>query len=263
MTDLHLHTFFSYDGREEMENYVKAAVGAGKKRIGFSEHYDYNCFLTGDDTPLCDLDRYKAKTEELKEKYAGKIDILFGVEFGFSREAVPHYREMTEKYRFDYVINSAHVVGEKDCYYNEYCRGLTKEQAYGRYLEKVLESVAADYPYQIVGHIGYPSRYAPFGDRRMLYADHAAMFDKILKAIVARGVCLELNTSTKSETEFLPDKSIAERYIELGGREFTFGSDAHDLKRFGEKEDKVKAFLSERGMVSRYFVGGKKFTEDE
>lgn len=25
MTDLHLHTFFSYDGREEMENYVKAA----------------------------------------------------------------------------------------------------------------------------------------------------------------------------------------------------------------------------------------------
>lgn len=108
--------------------------------------------------------------------------------------------------------------------------------------------MAADYPYQIVGHIGYPSRYAPFGDRRMLYADHAAMFDKILKAIVARGVCLELNTSTKSETEFLPDKSIAERYIELGGREFTFGSDAHDLKRFGEKEDKVKAFLSERGM---------------
>ena len=60
MTDLHLHTFFSYDGREEMENYVKAAVGAGKKRIGFSEHYDYNCFLTGDGTPLCDLDRYKA-----------------------------------------------------------------------------------------------------------------------------------------------------------------------------------------------------------
>ncbi len=262
MTDLHMHTFFSHDGRESAENYVIRAIETGKKRIGFSEHYDYDCFVNGDGTSLCSLSDYRREIERLKEKYAGKIEILFGIEFGYDEKAVEHYRKLISDYNFDYVINSVHLVGKRDCYFNEYCQSRTKRQAYTMYLEKVLESVRVDYPYQIVGHIGYPVRYAPFEDKKMPYEEYADLFDEILKEIISRGVFLELNTSTKGVTEFLPDKDVVKRYIELGGKKFTYGSDAHDLKRFYEKEENVKTFLKERGMKGTYFINGKACKEE-
>ena len=256
MTDLHIHTYFSHDGREKTENYVKKAIETGKKRIGFSEHYDYDCYVNGDDTPLSDIDAYRAEIERLRKKYEGQIEILFGIEFGYDKRAVEHYRELIERYKFDYIINSVHLVGKHDCYYDEYCKDLSKREAYGLYLKKVLESVRADYPYQIIGHIGYAARYSHYEDKKMPYCEFADLFDEILKEIIRRNVFLELNTSTKSETEFLPDKDVAERYIDLGGKKFTYGSDAHDLKRFYEKEDKDKEFLRKKGMSNYFFRNG-------
>lgn len=55
--DLHIHSFFSYDGNEKTETYIKKAVERGDKIIGFSEHYDFDCRLLGVTTPLCDIEK--------------------------------------------------------------------------------------------------------------------------------------------------------------------------------------------------------------
>ena len=61
LTDLHVHSSFSYDSEEVTENYIRKAIARGDKRIGFVQHYDYDCFLTGEKTSLCDLNAYKTK----------------------------------------------------------------------------------------------------------------------------------------------------------------------------------------------------------
>ena len=75
--DLHVHTIFSYDGMEQAENYVKKAVTDGNESIGFSEHYDFDCALIGNGTPLCNIGAYYTEILRLREKYSDKIKTLF------------------------------------------------------------------------------------------------------------------------------------------------------------------------------------------
>lgn len=253
ITDLHQHSAFSYDGRQTAEDVVKKAIENGDKRVCFSEHYDYDCFLLGiTSAPLVNIDEYKAEIDRLKRKYAGVIEILFGIEFGYSAAAVEKYRELTEKYDFDYVINSVHLLYGKDCCEKEFTN-TDKAKAYVDYLKSVLESVNADYNWQIVGHLGYPCRYATYEDRELLYKDHREIIDETLKTIIRRDKYLEINTSTKDERVFSPETGIIKRYIELGGDNFTYGSDSHGLSRYREKSDKVAEFLSSVGKTAAFF----------
>ena len=115
ITDLHIHSTFSYDSKSPAEDYVIAAVARGDKMIGFSEHYDYDCKLCGkaENAPLCDLESYKNEVNRLREKYEEHIKILFGIEFGYDKRATEVYGELSEKYKFDYAINSVHYITER------------------------------------------------------------------------------------------------------------------------------------------------------
>lgn len=261
ITDLHQHTAFSYDGRQKTEDCVKAAVAAGEKRVCFSEHYDYDCVLRGINHAPCDLDAYKAEIERLRRIYSDKIEILFGVEFGYDKRAIEKYKELIDKYRFDYVINSVHLNDEQDYYDTSYCLKEPKFSAYSEYLERVLESVNADFAWQIVGHIGYPSRYATYADKKLAYADHKELFDEILTTIIRRGKYLELNSSTKTDSLFLPEREVSERYIKLGGKNFTYGSDSHRPDRRMDKSDEIYDFLHGRGLHSSYFRRGVPYAD--
>ena len=42
LTDLHVHSSFSYDCEEATENYIRKAIERGDERIGFVQHYDYD-----------------------------------------------------------------------------------------------------------------------------------------------------------------------------------------------------------------------------
>ena len=262
LVDLHIHTDFSHDGKEPMENYVKKALLLGHTAIGFSDHFDYDCYLLGKTDMIFNIGAYMDEITRLRDKYAGRIEILAGAEFGYSREAVPIYREIGRRYTFDYIINSTHVVEGEDCCFNKYCSGKSKTEAYRKYLELLKESLDADYPFEIVGHIGYPSRYAPFDDKIMTYSEFAPEFDVILKKIIEKGKYLELNTSTKSNLPFLPGEDVADAYIALGGDKFTFGSDAHEGKRYYDGAKKVEEYLFAHGEKANFFRSRHAVTVD-
>ena len=129
-----------------------------------------------------------------------------------------------------------------------YFEGKSKEYAYSRYLEQVRLSLDAPYPFDIVGHVGYVSRKAPYADRKIRYADYAALYDEILKTIIEKDKILEVNSSSRgAESEFLPDTDVLRRYFELGGRKVSFGSDAHWTERIADKADLVFRALKEIG----------------
>lgn len=260
MTDLHIHTTLSHDGRENIENYLKKAVEFGEKRIGFSEHLDANYGQTTTTLNRDIVEKVNQIVLSLREKYQDRIEILYGVEFGYTDNFVDELINVANTYPYDYIINSVHRIKKYGGFYHgTVYANLDKKQAYTAYLESILESVNAPYDYQILGHLGYAARYAPFEDKLITLKEYSSLYTEIFKTIIKRGVALELNTAVKTlPTYFLPHREVLEKYLSLGGKLLTFGSDAHDLLRFHENEDKVKETLLSYGIKETYYYKNRK-----
>lgn len=243
MIDLHIHTKFSPDGHTEMEEYVKKAIELKMPAIGFSEHVDYDYLRSPLEMETTDFDSFFKRFSELKEKYAGQIKLLLGAETGYSLPAENDIKEFLDRYPFDYDIISTHIVYDEDPWLQPYFIGKTPYEAYTRYLKCVLEAVKSPINYQTVAHFGYVLRQAPYKERELDFETYGDYLDEILSTIVKKDKALELNTKTGGLGVFQPDIKIVKRYIELGGKNFTFGSDAHELKRLAENYSVVAETL--------------------
>lgn len=255
MTDLHVHTEYSFDSDEKVENYIAAAIKRGDKYIGFADHCEHNMLEFDANFQLPDLVARAEFLDGSRSVYNG-IKILGGVEFGFSDASVPYYKRVLRSTDLDYSIMSVHTVPTRgDCYYPAFFDGLDKRAAYSLYLDEVYKSVCADIDFQIVGHIGYIARYAPYDNKLLEYSEFSYEIDKILRTIIERGLALELNASVFGlSVPFVPTVGIVERYVELGGVNFTFGSDAHKVSNYAKGEQAVREFLLSLGIehVLRY-----------
>ncbi len=107
LEDFHVHTTFC-DGNNSPEEMVLAAIEKKMTRIGFSVH-SYTSFDDGFCIPFEKLSSYKAHIRELAEKYADKIQILYGVE--------QDYYADFDTSDFDYAILSVHYIKKDGIYY--------------------------------------------------------------------------------------------------------------------------------------------------
>ena len=94
MFDLHMHTVWS-DGKNTPEEMVQEAIRKGLETVGISDH------SSGDPCgmKLEENTAYKAEIARLKEKYAGQIRVLCGLERDFLTDDFSEY---------DYTIGSVH-----------------------------------------------------------------------------------------------------------------------------------------------------------
>lgn len=259
LTDVHTHTTYSADGRSPLKDMVQQAQIQGLKYYGVSEHFDYDYNAIGlliDGQPAyIDADGYFAEGRAIQAalKNSGSATkLLLGCEFGFSEDAATaqRYAEVIKKYEPDFIVNSVHTCDGQDCYFKDYFVGKEKHSAYRAYLERVLKSLSAPYKYDIVAHIGYVSRNAPYADPKIRYAEFAELYDEIFKEIIFRGKILEVNSSARTAgSDFLPDTDALSRYFELGGRMVSFASDAHATDRIADKREAVVAELKRIGFT--------------
>lgn len=245
--DCHNHTTFSADGKQTLEELVKCAISRGVKYLAVTEHMDLG--FPNDarpaDEPIFDYlitQKYFDEIARLRKAYP-EIEIVAGVEAGFTAGDEERITAALAEFPFEYVINSVHICHGLDCYWAGYFDGYTKERAYNEYLDCVRASLDVPYGYDAVGHIGYIGRPAPYDDKRMLYSEFSEKLDDILSEIIKRGKILEINSSVGQSAAngalTIPDLSILKRYRELGGKLVNFGSDSHYTSRFNHNYDKV------------------------
>ena len=258
LTDIHTHSTFSADADSPLAEMVAAARAMGVRYFGISEHFDYDYPPAGltysDGAPAhTDEQAYFAAARAIQAQSDANFVFLAGCELGYTDDpaSLIRYMELIEKYSPDFVVNSVHTCDGADCWYGEYFSGKSKEKAYSRYLRRVLQSLSAPYHYDIVAHIGYVSRNAPYPDPKLRYADFKELYDEILKNIIANGKILEVNSSARGAgSAFLPDCDVLERYFELGGRKVSFASDAHYAARICDGRDAVVAALKRIGFTA-------------
>ena len=243
--DLHTHSLFC-DGNDKPEDMVLSAIGMGLERLGICAH----SYVAFDRSYCLDEARYpefQAEMRRLKARYAGKIELLCGIEQDF-------YSQSTLD-GFDYVIGSVHYlklggdyfsVDESPEKFEEGCRKYFGGdyyalcEAYFDTVGKVAEKTNCD----IIGHFdlvakfnergGYFDESAP----RYLSAARAA-----LDALLPFGKPFEVNTGAISRgynTAPYPAKPISDYILSRGGR-LILSSDSHSKENIAFMFDKLES----------------------
>jgi len=259
LTDVHTHSTYSHDGKSALPDMLSHALEKEIAFYGVAEHFDFDSYLLGGfKNIMTDAEEYFHGARHLQEDYEGCMNVLIGAEFGYAKDGrvMEFYKNLQEKYKPDFVVNSVHTLNGNDYYFQGafYCvvdgkKVLKdKKEVYKEYLLAIRESLDAPFAYDIVGHVGYVTRYAPYEDKSMRYADYAKELDDILLTIIRKGKILEINAS-RGKGGFLPTEEILRRYYELGGRMVSYASDAHSTDKIANNRDEVVALLKAIGFT--------------
>lgn len=259
LTDVHNHSKYSPDGVDKLEDMLSSACERGVAYYGVSEHINYDLRFLGapvinGESITTDEEEYFTAARKLQKEYEGKMQVLVGAEFGFldEKKVWEEYCALANEYQPDFIVNGLHVDGDDD-YYSQsgfYEQGQLKEKtvAYKEYLKLLRKSLDVPYHYDIVAHMGYCSRYAPYEDKEMRYAELSDEIDDVLKTIIEKGKILEVNSSSNGlKSVCVPNEEILRRYYALGGRDVSYASDAHSTKSIMRNRQEIVSLLKEIG----------------
>lgn len=247
--DYHLHTLHSSDGRQSMQELCESMVRQGVQEICLTEHIDPgHTWPEMDVPPIWDV--WFQEIQSMRQQFP-TLTIRAGVEIGDNPACRQQIQQQVAAWDFDFRLLSLHLVNGMDCYENpQYFSGKTRDQAYREYAEAKAESVLKWTEFDSVAHIGYVAKYSAYtGEERPLrYKDAPDAFDAILRHIIDHDKCLEINASGYATTgDTLPHTSIVQRYIDLGGECFTFGSDSHQQDRNYQNVERAKEHIRSLG----------------
>jgi len=250
MFDYHMHSNYSCDANMSLEEIALKSIELGLKEIAITEHVDL--LYPPVSYPIWDVDfeKYVVEFFDIKEKYKNKLSIIFGVEAGLQPHSIAKTQELLNKYPFEFIIASTHVVEFKDLYDNNaFYIGKTKDEAYRIYFEDVLNSIKNFDNFNVYGHLDIVRRYGNYPDNMLDYSKHGDIIDEILKLLIHKGKGIEVNTSgfRYGLFSFHPHVDILKRYKELGGEILTVGSDAHNVTHIAYMFDKTFEIIKDLG----------------
>lgn len=255
-SDFHMHTNFSSDCNVPPREMIEGAIARGLKRICITDHNDKDYPLHGETEKAntFDINDYFQAIGALKEEYAAQIDVRIGIEIGMQPHLGGYYKRLVNKYPFDFVIGSVHVVHGSDPYYREMFQNRSDEEAYRETFQATLEDLEAVDDYDVLGHIDYVVRYGKHQAREYSYLKFADELDEILKKIIEKGKGIEMNMAGfKYGLGFChPHPDVLKRYGELGGEIITIGADGHRPEHIAYDFEKAAGIL--KGCGFKYYT---------
>jgi len=172
---------------------------------------------------------------------------------------------------FDVVVGSVHAVrlpslagkrGLQMCYSQidfQHFSEAEMEELLNLYFDDVLtmvETMDIDIMAHLTSPIGYPRR------RLGKWIDvhpYAEKIDRILRAIIRKGIAMEVNThSFMNDGALSPEPWIIARYRELGGYLITLGSDAHAPQGAAAGFRPTAQLLKELGFRCIFYYEGRR-----
>lgn len=235
VSNYHTHTVFC-DGKDTPEELAREAWRLGFHELGFSGHsytfFDEQYCMSKEGTK-----EYKRRVRSLQRQYAGKMNILLGVEQDYFSE------EPTDDY--DYVIGSVHYV-KKDRLYLPVDESREKQQEnvmrcyggdYYAFAEDYYALVADVYRRTKCDIIGHFDLITKFNENNDLFDTghprYLAAAQKALEALLKTPAVFEINTGAVARgcrSKPYPERWILER-LEREGKRVVKNSDAHSKEQ--------------------------------
>jgi histidinol-phosphatase (PHP family) len=210
LSSLHTHSCYD-DGRGEIAEYAAAARDAGLYAYGASGHapLPFPCDYA---IPLEQLDQYVDDVRRARDRFAGELPVLRGLELDYLPDLSNFYLRELRGRGFDYFVASVHYVGEPGAEpwtYDESAEAFERQvharhggdaravvEDYFRRVVRMVEEISTWGMPIIIGHLdrivlwNRGDRYFPTDNPW-----YERLVDQALDAIAERGLVLELNTS--------------------------------------------------------------------
>jgi histidinol-phosphatase (PHP family) len=244
--DNHVHTEWSWDtpGEASMARSCEQALAVGVPAVAFTDHLDFTDWIDGDQIGaenldphrynrmhLLDVTGYLAAVDECRERYPD-LRILSGAEIGEAHMWAASAGAMVARSGFERILGSVHAIpfDGRLTAADEAFRLMPADDVMRRYLGEVLRLVEGSDLFQVLAHLDFPRRMWPWTagpyDERAFEAEYRA----VLAALAAGDRILEVNTKSP-----MVSAELVRWWREAGGRAVSFGSDAHQSWRVGDK----------------------------
>jgi histidinol-phosphatase (PHP family) len=228
----HTHTFRCKHAHGEDREYVEAAIRAGMKVLGFSDHCPWvfdDGYISGIRMIPEELDDYFDAIAAVKKEYADDIAIYTGFESEYIPELMEAQNELLKDYPIDYMILGEHFMGREP--YSIYSGFPTNNEAIlQRYVDLVIEGMETG-KYLYVAHPDLLN----FSGSDEIYEYHMLRLCRYLKE---KNTPVEINLLGWIEKRQYP----SERFLKIAqkaGNSAIIGVDAHSpkmLEYFKEQE---------------------------
>ena len=267
--DYHLHTEFSDDSNELMEDQIERAIELGFDEICFTDHVDYGTKKDWDEgdiqyrggdgigtavdelSPIANVDypAYFDKLHRMKEVYSDRITLKQGLEFGIQTITIDKFEKLFSRYEqeLDFVLLSMHQIDNKELWTQDFQRNYCQKDYNELYYKEIYDVMKSYDHYSVLAHLDLIVRYDLNGRYPFrLVEDQIA---EILKLAIRNGKGIEINTSSwhYGLDDTMPSRDLLKLYHDLGGRIITIGSDAHTTKYVGDHYKDAADLLKEIG----------------
>ena len=266
-SSVHTHTTYC-DGKNTPTEMVQGALEQGLKTLGFSGHIYISEDTCSSMSPE-NTKQYCAEVEALKQKYAGRLEILRGTEYDpLSGWSLPQ--------NYDYVIGSVHAIqGKEDgvLYPVDFSTEQMQEciakgfggnslAAVQEYYEQLVK--VAQLKPTILGHfdliIKTNQNNVLFDEKDKAYLNLAL---EALDACMEQGVCFEMNTGAiwrGWRKEAYPDDVLLKRLAEKKAN-ITITADAHEVQALTFGYDRCAKRAKAAGVQQLLVLTQKGFVE--
>ena len=242
MFDQHVHSSFSFDSNEDLENYINVSNNSD---IITTEHLDFeNPIINYKDSSI-DYLKYVGQIKNLNKKYSNKF--FLGIEIGYTPNSEKRIEDFLKDKNFNLKLLSIHQNGIYD-YMCVNKKLISLEALIQEYFEQMIQALESSIEFNVLAHFEYGIRII---DISVTDFDSLAskFLNKIIEFIIKKEIAFEVNTKSmyKYKKENLYSYMI-EKYLKKGGKLFTLGSDAHNIKDYAYKFDDARKFLLARNV---------------
>ena len=283
--DNHVHSEWSWDTQTgSMERSCERALALGLPAIAFTEHADFTVWAEDDpgrhedgpgrpdpdglDAPSrdgrasadgsagnslglpgrtrirpLDVTGYQASIELCRDRFR-ELRIVSGIETGEPHLFAGSVSAVLKAAPFDRVLGSLHSVRHDGrlWYADNLFPALGAEELMRQYFAELLRLIKGSDVFEVLAHMDFPRRQWPSGgtpfDELVFEEEYRAVFG----ALASSGRVLEINTASP-----LASVQLIQWWREAGGTAVSFGSDAHDPYRVGDKFDRAAAVAEAAG----------------
>lgn len=229
--DQHVHSTFSYDGKDSVLTYINRAKELGYDTLVFTEHYDtdpahYEKWRT-------DFKKVDKELTLLRKKYP-EIKILKGVEIGFSPDKVFEIIDLVKNNNFDLINFSIHEAENIDFYsINEFKqRGVDEIMAI--YFNAIIDMINTFNDYDVLSHIDYAFKTIKIDNPNASITKYEEYLISIMSILIKNNKGLEINCKVQSGiNDDNHIRYLLNLYKSLGGKYITLSSDAHRAINLG------------------------------
>ena len=250
--DMHVHSRFSFDGKDELPKECAAARERGIAGLCFTEHFSVDpadvSYGVRDVLASCQ------QVQRCRKIYGISLWIGFGLEIGepqlaqYSNDLAAALRKVP----LDYIIGSVHNICSRKL--RLFMQEKTKAEVYATYFNEVLSMVQTA-RIDVVGHLDLMKRYAFSLFGNYSFADYENVLTQILQCVISRGIGIEINTSgwRNAVQEPYPSREVLQLYKRLGGIYITIGSDAHTAEHLATDFLRAQEILRQCGFTEIYY----------